>query len=141
MSTLDLGARRSEFHRYATTPVRSRWDYNAFDRDLKDVVNDRYFRNFTEDLNPGDRIQIVDRNEEECEVRVQYVDDEHMKVGLAIVTEFQFKPAEGGYQIRHAGGRGRATRWEIVDPEGKVVEPDIAGKRAAERKLEDLIAA
>ena len=138
---MDLGARRSEFHRYATTPVRSRWDYNAYDRDLKDVINDRYFRNMLADLRPGDRIQIVDRNEEECEVRVQYVDDEHMKVGLAVMAELHFKPAEGGYQLRNAGGRGRGTRWEIVNPEGQVVETNIAGKRAAERKLEELEAA
>jgi hypothetical protein len=87
-------------------------------------------------LSPGDLITVIDRDEREALIRVQYVDDELSEVGIAIEREIVFEPSDGDFQIRHAGGRGRGTRWQIISPTGQIVSDNIAGKKTAERELE-----
>ena len=79
---------------------------------------------------------MIDRDEREALIRVQYIDTELNEVGIAIEREVVFEPSDGGFQIRHAGGRGRGTRYQIVDPTGQIVSDNIIGKKTAERELD-----
>lgn len=135
---MSLAANTGGLYRAYATPVRTRWDYFTGDHSMSDMANADYFRSASGLLTPGDIIHIIDRDEEETVVRVQYVDLELNEVGIAIAANLSYQPADGDYQIRHAGGRGRGTRWQIVDPQGKVVQDNIAGKQTAERELEEL---
>lgn len=133
-----LSCRRQDMHRAFATPVRSRWDYHAHDHSIEDIFNDDYFRDMIGELNPGDRILVVDRYENEAEFRVQDIDEELNKVRIALYERPVFKPSSNDYQIRHAGGRGRASRYQIVDPEGQIAVDDLVGKKSAERALDEL---
>lgn len=132
-------ARATDLHRWCATPWRSRYDYATRDHHLSDMLNSWYFRNCKTLLEPGDRIHLIDRDDREAEVRVEYVDDELNEVGLSLVREVEFTPqTQTGYQIRHAGGHGRGSRYQILGPDGQIVMDNIAGKKTAERELEAL---
>ena len=136
--TNQLSANRGYFHRAFATPIRQRWDYSSADHVLGDMLTARYFRTVITDVMPGDLILIIDKNEEEMQLRVQYIDTELLEVGIAIDRMIPYEPVGGEYQIRHAGGRGRGTRWQIVAPDGSIEMDNITGKKTAERELEEI---
>ncbi len=136
--TTQLGANATYLHRAYATPIRSRWDYFSADHSLQDMATAKYFRTVMGLFKPGDLVHVIDKNEDEALIRIQYVDPELSEVGIAIERPVLYEPVDGDYQIRHAGGRGRGTRYQIVDPDGKVVMDNIAGKKTAERELDEI---
>jgi len=134
-----LSAQRRDFHRAYATPIRAMWHYFSADHTLSDMACDTYFRTMMGELKPGDLIHAIDKTEDEAILRVQYLDDELSKIGVAVERRVTYEPTtESGYQIRHAGGRGRGTRYQIVDQNGDLVADNIMGQKAAMRALEEL---
>lgn len=141
MTAIQNAAKPGDFHRAYATSVRSFWHYFSADHALADMANEKYFRTVQGNIQAGDLIHAIDKDDQEAVFRIQYVDTELNEVGIAIERIVQYEPCtESGYQIRHVGSRGRGSRYQIVDPQGKVVDgyDNLVGKKTAERALAEV---
>jgi len=113
--------------------ARSRHDYDSKDHIIDDMMHEGYWRSVQDDIEQGDLIWIIDAKQEQCLIRIDWIDKGLRKSGFSLVERISEHAVavSAGYAIKWRGPKGGF--WCVIDGEGVVVRDGHRTRQDAER--------
>jgi len=137
-----LRAKEKDLKLWSSAHARARYDYDADEYLLDEMLNDEFFGGCHAILKNGDYITITDAEDQVIIVRVDFIDKKALTVGLSKMERLHalpvVKPREDVVNDPGLAHRWRTSRGgghSIITAKGELVGIQYASKDDAERAI------